>query len=219
MQVSILFCSFPCICIRRTSVHECPGGRTWLAESAPDVVLEVKEGTRGQRVGPRQKLGIRQRTTEKEIRINRKRYMNKDGWGFLNAFGFIAFIMRWYSSGNVVPQAVHISSSCVYLHTLAVAVGCIILNRHLIHFTFYFFIIHCLVTPCWHGKQDVFPSALSLLERKDLIGFGFTWPLSAGRGRSTSAFCIDTNMCFHLGLPCPYVSGTISTRAVTGPIS
>lgn len=36
---------------------------------------------------------------------------------------------------------------------------------------------------------------------------------------SASAFCIHTNMCFHLGLPCPYVKGTIATRAVTGPIS
>lgn len=30
----------------------CPEGRTWLAESVPDVVLEVKEGKRGQRLGP-----------------------------------------------------------------------------------------------------------------------------------------------------------------------
>lgn len=36
------------------SVHErvCPEGRTWLAESIPDVVLEVKQAKRGQRVGP-----------------------------------------------------------------------------------------------------------------------------------------------------------------------
>lgn len=100
-------------------------------------------------------------------------------------------------------------------YRIAVTVGCLTRSKHLILFIFSFFWIHCLLLLPFvlKNRKRFRPLCLSWNAlRSDRIWFQM---VSIG-GRPRLNFCSLHlhNMCFHLGLPCQYVS---STQAVLLP--
>ncbi len=91
------------------------------------------------------------------------------------------------------------SSPCVYLHMLVVTAGCIMLSSHLIHSCFSFFSLYAvwLFHVDMENRMRFRPLCVSL------IGFGFTWSLSARTGPLDFCFLHLHNMCFHLGFALP----------------
>lgn len=116
---------------------------------------------------------------------------------------YIFWMFCWgICSVHCVPEGMLL----VHLHGRRYAWNFMMLNKHLTHFCFHFWHPYVWLFHIDMEKQDVFPLTLSPLEQKDLIGLGFNMDPISKTTPPNFCFLHLHNMCFHLGLPCQYVS-------------
>lgn len=170
----------------------CPEGRPWQAESGPDVVLEVRAGNKVSEGRTRQKLGMWTCTTlqhRKSFFFSVLYKKNPSIGGFSEC---ICFLPRYcfYFEGHS-----HLSPR-VYLYTLFDTAGCVMLSWEISR-NFLFSLFSLFTLRLFHVDMKNRMCFRPLcLPWNDPIVFSFTCSLSAGRGRSTSAFCIYTTCVF-----------------------